>query len=177
MLLSPQKPAERTRSEVSTGIRLRCTQCGNLIGGLPGDHHVLTCSRCKMNMTCHRGVWQALLPEREAYFARFMGEYQFVRASEGRGSANDDYYLALPYRDLSGRNSGQWAIRARTFRYIERRILPRIITLARPKLRVLDLGAGNGWMSYRLAKQGHTPIAVDLLTNNQDGLEAAALCR
>ena len=173
MLLSPQKPAKRTRSEVSNGIRLRCPQCGNLIGGLPGDHHILTCSRCKMNMTCHQGVWQALLPEREAYFARFMGEYQFVRASEGRGSTNDDYYLALPYRDLSGRNSGQWAIRARTFRYIERKILPRIITLARPKLRVLDLGAGNGWMSYRLAKQGHTPIAVDLLTNNRDGLEAA----
>jgi SAM-dependent methyltransferase len=173
MLLSPQKQAKRARSEVSTGIGLRCPQCGNSIGDLPGDHITLTCSRCKIKMPCLRGVWQTLLPEREAYFERFIGEYQFIRASEGRGSNSDDYYLALPYRDLSGRNSWQWAIRARTFRYIERKILPGIITLARPALRILDLGAGNGWMSYRLAKQGHTPVAADLLTNNQDGLEAA----
>jgi SAM-dependent methyltransferase len=173
MLLSVQQQVKRTLSEVSFGIQLRCPQCRNSIGDLPGDHHILTCSRCKMKIPCRRGVWQTLLPEREAYFERFVGDYQYIRAAEGRGSNSDDYYLALPFRDLSGRNSSQWAIRARTFRYIERKILPGIITLARPALRVLDLGAGNGWMSYRLAKQGHTPIAVDLLTNNQDGLEAA----
>lgn len=170
MLLSPQKQAMRSGS---SSIQLRCPQCSNSIGGLPDDHTTLTCSHCKMDMLCRRGVWQALLPEREAHFARFVGDYQFIRASEGRGSTSDDYYLALPYRDLSGRNSRQWAIRARTFRYIERKILPGILTLARPTLRILDLGAGNGWMSHRLAKQGHAPIAVDLLTNNQDGLEAA----
>ncbi len=173
MLLSPQKQPKSARSEVNAGVRLRCPHCGNSIGGLPGDNHTVACSRCKMNMSCRRGVWQAFLPERAAHFARFVEDYQYIRASEGRGSAKDGYYLALPYRDLSGRNSGQWAIRARTFRHIERKILPGIITLARPALRVLDLGAGNGWMSYRLAKQGHTPIAVDLLTNDQDGLEAA----
>jgi SAM-dependent methyltransferase len=40
-------------------------------------------------------------------------------------------------------------------------------------LRILDLGAGNGWLSYRLALLGHLPVAVDLLTNDQDGLGAA----
>jgi SAM-dependent methyltransferase len=169
MLLSAQKAS----SEVSTGIRLRCPQCGNSIGDLPGSHVALTCSGCNLNMPCRRGVWQTLSPEREAHFARFVDEYQRIRAYEGRGSSSDDYYLAIPYRDLSGRNSWQWAIRARTFRYIERKILPGIITPARPALRILDLGAGNGWMSYRLAKQGHAPIAVDLMTNDQDGLEAA----
>jgi SAM-dependent methyltransferase len=173
MLLSPEKQAKRARNEVSTGIRLRCPQCGNSIGDLPDDHTNLTCHRCKMNIPCRRGVWQTLLPEREAHFARFVEDYQRIRAYEGRGSRKDDYYLALPYRDLSGRNSWQWAIRARTFRYIERKILPGIITLARPSHRILDLGAGNGWMSYRLAKQGHAPVAVDLMTNDQDGLEAA----
>jgi SAM-dependent methyltransferase len=173
MLLSPQRQAKRARSAVSTGIQLRCPKCGSSIGDLPDDHNALTCPRCKMNMPCLRGVRQALLPEREEYFARFVDEYQRIRAYEGRGSTSDDYYLALPYRDLSGRNSWQWAIRARTFRYIERKILPGIITLARPSHRILDLGAGNGWMSYRLAKQGHSPIAVDLMTNDQDGLEAA----
>jgi SAM-dependent methyltransferase len=124
-------------------------------------------------MPCRRGVWKALLPAREEHFARFVADYQRIRAYEGRGSTSDAFYLALPYRDLSGRNAWQWAIRTRTFRYMERKILPAIVTLARPALRILDLGAGNGWMSYRLAQQGHAAIAVDLMTNDQDGLEAA----
>ena len=40
-------------------------------------------------------------------------------------------------------------------------------------LLILDLAAGNGWMSYRLARAGHQPVAVDLLTNNYDGLGSA----
>jgi ubiquinone/menaquinone biosynthesis C-methylase UbiE len=39
--------------------------------------------------------------------------------------------------------------------------------------RILDLGAGNCWMSFRLALSGYRPIAVDLLTNDNDGMGAA----
>jgi SAM-dependent methyltransferase len=39
---------------------------------------------------------------------------------------------------------------------------------------VLDLGAGNCWLSYRLAVAGFRPVAVDLLTNDFDGLGAAS---
>ena len=39
-------------------------------------------------------------------------------------------------------------------------------------LRILDLGAGNGWLSYRLAQKGHRALAVDLLDNAHDGLGA-----
>jgi SAM-dependent methyltransferase len=38
---------------------------------------------------------------------------------------------------------------------------------------VLDLGAGNAWLSYRLALREHRPVAVDLLVNDTDGLGAA----
>ena len=37
---------------------------------------------------------------------------------------------------------------------------------------VLDLGAGKCWMSFRLAWEGHLPVAVDRLTNDRDGLGA-----
>jgi SAM-dependent methyltransferase len=181
MLLSMPTECQRGDRELSGKIRLRCPKCGRPIGDLldelPGELRgqdtTLVCSSCLSVLPRRRGVWRALLPEREAHFARFIEEYQFIRASEGRGSANDDYYLALPHRDLSGRNRRQWAIRARTFRYIERKTLPSLRSAAQPPLRILDLGAGNGWMSYRLAAQGHAPIAVDLMTNDQDGLEAA----
>jgi SAM-dependent methyltransferase len=173
MLLSQQTQFVPAISREKMSIQLRCPRCSSSLGDLRQESTTIACSRCKVNIPCEHGVWRALLPEREAHFSRFVEDYQFIRASEGRGSVSDDYYLALPDRDLSGRNSFQWAIRARTFRYIERRLLPRLTDLAKPNLRILDLGAGNGWMSYRLALRGHEPIAVDLMTNDQDGLEAA----
>jgi SAM-dependent methyltransferase len=39
-------------------------------------------------------------------------------------------------------------------------------------LKILDLGAGNGWLSNRLAARGHTLAAVDLGINDWDGLGA-----
>ena len=37
---------------------------------------------------------------------------------------------------------------------------------------ILDLGAGNGWLSYRLAQRHHTVATVDLLDDQLDGLAA-----
>jgi SAM-dependent methyltransferase len=160
---------------VQEGVRqavdftLRCPGCSCSLGSLAGDQAAtLKCRGCGFRLDCERGIWKALLPERILRYSRFMSDYESIRASEGRGSAESDYYLALPFHDLSGRLSAQWAIRARTFRYIERRILPR-----ESGLRILDLGAGNCWMSYRLQRLGHAPVAVDLLTNDLDGLGAA----
>src|SRR5579885_178444 len=98
---------------------------------------------------------------------RFLDDYLKIRRAEGRGSDDPAYYLALPYEDLSGRMCAQWAMRARTYRYFENRVL------GRAPLDLLDLGAGCGWMSYRLALRGHRPVAVDILTDGRDGLGAA----
>jgi SAM-dependent methyltransferase len=119
------------------------------------------------------GIWLSLAPEQTAHFRRFITEYEFIRAAEGRGSAESEYYLNLPYKDISGRNNDQWAIRAQTFRTIERDILTSLARRHQRPLQILDLGAGNGWLSYRLALLGHLPVAVDLLINNKDGLGAA----
>jgi SAM-dependent methyltransferase len=98
---------------------------------------------------------------------RFLDDYLRIRRAEGRGSDDPAYYLALPYHDLSGKLSAQWAMRARTYRYFESRIL------GNAPLDILDLGAGTGWMSYRLTLRGHRPIAVDILNDDRDGLRAA----
>jgi SAM-dependent methyltransferase len=174
MLLSPQAQLKNHFQELGTGVRLRCPRCFGLMGDLLDEHSsALDCSNCGWKLLHEHGIWKALLPKRAARYARFLENYESIRAAEGRGSTSADYYFALPYHDLSGRLSSQWAIRARTFRYIEQKILPRIAALTHRPLRILDLGAGNGWMSYRLAGQGHAPVAVDLLTNDRDGLGAA----
>jgi len=104
---------------------------------------------------------------------RFLEDYRTIRSAEGRGSGESAYYRALPYRDLSGRNSAQWKIRAKSYRYFERNILSQIERTTGPTLDVLDLGAGNCWMSHRLSMRRHKPVAVDIFTDAMDGLGAA----
>jgi len=104
---------------------------------------------------------------------QFLRDYAAIRLAEGRGSEDSAYYRALPYRDLSGNNAGQWSIRGRTYRYFEQRILAPLERAAHRPLDILDLGAGTGWLSYRLALRGHLPVALDIFTDPKDGLRAA----
>ncbi|MGE0405729.1 MAG: class I SAM-dependent methyltransferase [Candidatus Korobacteraceae bacterium] len=169
---------ETERTDKPGELRLRCLRCAcelaeitvNRGEGLP---EAVRCSECGWEMRSENGIWDAMLPERAQHFQKFVADYEHVRQAEGRGSNDAEYYLALPYRDLSGRNRQQWEIRAKTWKYLELRLLPELRReLGRP-LHVLDLGAGNGWMSYRLSLAGDRAVAVDLLVNEQDGLGAA----
>ena len=118
------------------------------------------------------GIWRFLLPESEAHYARFIRDYETIRRSEGRGSPSAKYYNALPFKDLSGQHSSDWKIRSRSFSVLVRNVLTRLQDPLERSLKILDLGAGNGWLSNRLAAQGDRVIAVDLLINDEDGLGA-----
>jgi SAM-dependent methyltransferase len=120
-------------------------------------------------MEIHNGIVRALPPERVAYYAKFIAEDERIRAAEGRGSEGEEFYLALPYKDMSGRNSHQWEIRSRSYDFLIRHLLKPL----HGRGSLLDLGAGNCWMSFRLALLGYDMVAVDLLTNENDGLGAA----
>jgi SAM-dependent methyltransferase len=120
-------------------------------------------------MWSSHGIVHALPPERAAHFAPFMEDYSRIRAAEGRGSESREFYLGIPYKDSSRRNSGQWHIRARSYQCL----IDHVLKTPESHRSVLDLGAGNCWMSYRLAVLGYRPVAVDLMTNEDDGLQAA----
>jgi SAM-dependent methyltransferase len=159
-------------------IGLRCPKCSaNLAGiayhALGQRHEAIECGKCSFLLNQEQGIWLALTIERFRHFERFLREYEIVRRAEGRGSADSHFYLSLPYVDRTDTNAWQWAIRARTYNYIERQILSGLDTNASHPFTILDLGAGNGWLSHRLATLGHRPIAVDLQTNKFDGLGAA----
>lgn len=102
----------------------------------------------------------------------FLEQYATIRHAEGRGSDHAGWYRNLPYADTTDRNADQWRIRARTFyRFLACVLRPMEMRLKRP-LEVLDLGAGNGWLSWRLAQRKHRVIAVDIFTDDRDGLGA-----
>lgn len=146
-------------------IRLECPQCG---AALDADR----CPACGFLLSVCDGILDGLPSARKAHYARFIEDYERIRAAEGRGGISEDFYLALPYKDISGRNDRQWQIRSQSFDCLMHRVLRP--NLSKDGARILDLGAGNGWMSYRLAVAGYHPVAVDLLMNDSDGLGAAA---
>jgi len=97
----------------------------------------------------------------------FVEQYDRIRTAEGRGSSDHAYYRSLPFAPPEHPLASQWKIRAATYRYFIDRILPR-----EPQ-RILDLGAGNGWLSNRLAERGHSPLAIDIFRDSRDGLDAS----
>jgi SAM-dependent methyltransferase len=143
---------------------------GRLDDSPSGD---IYCRRCTFVISERNGILRALRPGREQHFLQFIKQYETVRTREGRGSTSPNFYTALPFRDLTGNNTWEWKIRCRTFLYAVKHIFSPIEAIHPQGLDVLDIGAGNCWLSYQLARQGHRPVAVDLLDNDTDGLGAA----
>ena len=77
---------------------------------------------------------------------QFVDDYRRVRVAEGFATTDPEYVRQLPFRDVTGRNTAAWRIRALHYLIIRAglRLIPRIE-------RVLDVGAGNGWLARRLA--------------------------
>jgi SAM-dependent methyltransferase len=102
---------------------------------------------------------------------RFRAAYAEHRAAEGR-SYDRDALLALPYL-THGPFARDWTVRARTFdAFVASVLIPAARTVDRP-LRLLDVGAGNAWLSWRVAHLGVEAVAVDLREDDVDGLGAA----
>lgn len=106
---------------------------------------------------------------------RFRADYAAHRAAEGRG-LRDAELLVLPWL-RTGPLAREWSVRTRTFEaFLGHVVDPMAHAVERP-LRILDLGAGNGWLSYRLALRGHHCTAVDIRDDRVDGLGAAEAFR
>jgi SAM-dependent methyltransferase len=104
---------------------------------------------------------------------KFLEEYRYIRHAEGRGSDDSEYYRALPFVDISGRSGAMWAMRARTYSYFAAKVLRLKERKEKRPLDILDLGAGNCWLSYRLSLRHHRTLAVDIFSDDRDGLRAA----
>jgi SAM-dependent methyltransferase len=75
----------------------------------------------------------------------------------------------LPCVPATHPRATEWRIRQESFCELERRALA-----GRRALSILDLGAGNGWLSHRLARLGHRVAALDWWDDDEDGL---GVCR
>jgi SAM-dependent methyltransferase len=159
-------------------LRLRCPRCaGAVVPNAREAGRLLVREECHWcgHTTCViEGIWRTLRPGRANYIEASLSGYESVREKEGRWSEEEDFYRSLPWRDTTGRFADQWKIRARSFAFVRDHLIPQVSKTIEPAhLKILDIGAGNCWMSYRLALQGHAPVAVDIGIGNKDGLGAA----
>ena len=163
----------------SPSIGLRCPVCKEFLiaisyRSLGRGNSSAHCTSCGSSFDQNQGIWQGLPESRAAHYARFIETAERRGLAVGRGSGDPDYYLALPFRDRGQREARFWAFRAKTFHCLQEEILSEMEARHDTPPTILDLGAGNGWMSYRLACSGYRPLALDLLANSRNGLGAAS---
>jgi SAM-dependent methyltransferase len=143
-----------------------CPECGGDAGDDEHDRYV--CRACNRCYERRDGIWRFLTATRQSSFAPFVEQYRVVREREGYRLAVPDFYRRLPSVAPDDPHAAEWRIRRESFAHLERDVLQ-----GGDALRVLDLGAGSGWLSNRLASRGHRAVAVDLLDDQADGLGAA----
>ena len=129
----------------------------------------VVCSHCGTTFTRANGVYRFLSAERAEAAEPFQRQYRLVREREGYRLASPDYYLRLPAVSSDDPHAAEWRIRRESFAHLQRHALAE---RSRGSIKVLDLGAGSGWLSHRLAADGHCPVAVDRLDDEADGLGA-----
>lgn len=93
-----------------------------------------------------------------------------IRAAEGKTLLDPAIYESLPFAPELRRNH-EWRNRGHDLAMLQSLIG------GRAALTVLDVGAWNGWLSNRLARQGHAVTAVDYFGDEHDGLRARKFYR
>ncbi len=114
---------------------------------------------------------------RTAARTAFLEQYRSVRDRDGYRVGTSDYYRALPWTPRTDPQHLIWTVRQRSYERFRALVLDRFrgMVLARfPHARpaILDLGAGNGWLSHRMTVDGCRTIAVDICDDDRDGLGA-----
>lgn len=143
-------------------VRFACPECEVEL-----ERHV--CRSCGREYEQRDGVWRFLTPERAAALEPFLRQYRAVRERDGhRRSASPDFYRMLPSVARDDPQAAEWRVRRETYHHL----LQHVPAFGPQPLHVLDLGAGTGWLSHRLAALGYFVVAVDVLDDEGDGLGA-----
>lgn len=127
----------------------------------------LECWGCGRSYPVEEGIATLLAAEELCAHAPFLDHYRRVRQAE-RWEADAAAIASLPYPAASTPHAALWRRRAASYR-----ALLRILEAHGPRLRILELGAGNCWLSWRLAGLGHSVEALDINDDPEHGLGAA----
>ncbi len=148
--------------------RFACPECGAALDDeqTPDSR---TCVCCARTYERRDGVWRFLTPDRATRLAPFLAQYCDVRGRDGhRRSLPAEHYRTLPSVPRNDPQADEWIVRRETYHHL----LQRVLAASSQPMQVLDVGAGTGWLSHRLAALGQRVVAVDALDDEADGLGA-----
>ena len=140
-------------------MHLRCPECHQPLQGLrcPNQH----------TYAVEDGVLVLLNAAFRQRLQPFNLRLEQYRAAEGKRLLDPGVYEQLPGAQAV-RGNFEWRLRRYDLALI------RDLLRRRPRQRILDIGAWNGWLSHRLAADGHALTAIDYFTDRFDGLGARA---
>ena len=128
------------------------------------DATVLTCSSGH-SFTEVDGVLVLVDPVFAHHLAAFLAPFEALRDKQARRLLDPALYPTLPYGRAVA-DDPEWRQRR-----LDLTVVQRLVSEG-SRLRVLDVGAWNGWLSNRLAEGGHQVTALDYFVDRCDGLGA-----
>lgn len=146
--------------------RFACPECSAAAEEAGGGFR---CVRCGTRFDRRDGLFRFLAAHRAEAVEAFQRQYRLVREREGYRQSSPEFYRRLPTVPDDDPHAAEWRIRCESFGHLVRHAIP---SSSDGSVRILDLGAGNGWLSHRLAMSGHSLVAVDRLDDERDGLGA-----
>lgn len=147
--------------------RFACPECGGDVWETGIER--VACVDCQRGFERRAGIWRFLTAPRREELEPFMQQYRIIRQHDGRRISTPNYYRRLPFVRDEDPHAGEWRLRRETYH----NLLAHVFHGDKPWLRVLDVGAGSGWLSHRLTALGHGAVAVDAVDDDTDGLGAA----
>src|SRR4051794_1263315 len=106
----------------------------------------MACAECAHVFERRGGIWRFLTAARGEQLEPFVRQYRIVRDKEGRRPDQPEYYRRLPAVSDRDPHARDWEVRRETYRHL----LGHVLAVGALPLRLLDVGAGSGWLSNRL---------------------------
>lgn len=147
--------------------RFACPDCRAPVS--PDGSDRFSCRVCAQTFERLEGVYRFLTKRRSDAAEPFQEQYRTVRSKEGRSDRPAEYYRKLPLVPTDDQHRSEWRIRRESYFTLRTRALA---AWPEQTIRLLDAGAGNGWLAHRLASAGHAVVALDRLDDDADGLGA-----
>src|SRR5436190_10676178 len=116
--------------------------CPGCQASLAEEGNAYVCLRCGSSYHRDGRVYRFILPEQVDRSRAFLSQYRSVRRADGHVDAAATSYATLPVVPPGSPNAAEWRIRRRSFDTAVSRGGLR----TNVRLRVLDVGAGNGWL-------------------------------
>jgi len=149
--------------------RFSCPDCRTEL--LETGFERYACAHCGRVFDRRGGVWRFLAATPGAHLEPMIRQARIAGQRGGRRPAPADYYRRLPTVPPSDPQAREWQVRRETYHHL----LGHVLATGPSPMRIVDLGAGTGWLSHRLTVLGHDAVAVDAIDDDVDGLGATQL--